>query len=53
MRVRYCTQCEMYHDQSTPHLSDKQYAEAQDYDVYHANDTIYFSEEYAEEHKES
>lgn len=49
MQVRFCTRCEMYHNEETSHLSAKQVKESQDYDVYHANGTIYFSPEHVED----
>lgn len=52
LKVRYCTVCEMYHTETSEHLTDKQFDESQKYDVYHANDTIYFSPEAVEDQYE-
>jgi len=42
----------MYHDETTPHLNDEQKAESWDYDVYHANGTIYFSVDHVKDQTE-
>lgn len=52
LTVRYCTWCEMYHDETTPHLNDEQKSESWDYDVYHANGTIYFSVDHVKDQTE-
>jgi hypothetical protein len=39
----------MYHNEKTPHLSKKQLKESKEYDVYHANVTIYFSQDAVDE----
>jgi hypothetical protein len=52
MLVRYCTLCFMFHEEGSAHLTDAQRDEAQDHDVYHANETIYFSTEHMHEHGE-
>lgn len=49
LTVRFCTWCEMFHEETAKHLTDKQKRESLEYDVYHANGSIYFSEEHVSE----
>lgn len=50
MIVRFCTHCHMFHPEDSQHLKDDQFYEALEHDVYHANGTIYFSEDYGKQY---
>lgn len=49
MKVRFCTWCHMWHSEDKPHLTKQQLKESDEYDVYEANETHYFSNSYVEE----